>query len=151
MQINVDSEILENIFVHAKNAAQLAKVGDTLPTLINELLQLVAGLLYTPYDPQLAEEVTKNVKPKFNVTDEVDLLRLLVAKVDALADAAQNYLDEMGLEQNDSNRRQFERLAHLVGATSTAVQEAMEFGNKLAIELVAHRSGSEQHTAVAAT
>ena len=66
-----------------------------------------------------------------------------MAKADALANAAESLLDEMIWVNDDDydDLRRRERLAHLVGTTSEAVQEAMEVGDRLAVELSTRQPG----------
>jgi len=153
MQIDIDTETLETIFTHATTAARhagylddiddIVETVDPLTTSINEICRVVAGLLGKSYAPQPAREPTQDGEPEFNVANAVDDLRQLVAKADALANAAESLLDEMIWVNDDDydDLRRRERLAHLVGTTSEAVQEAMEVGDRLAVELSTRQPG----------
>ena len=140
MQISIDVEILENIFTHANGAARIARhienavVGGALTKSINEIVGMVAGLLGKSYAPQLAGELMQDDESEFNFATAVGDLCQLVAKADAMANAATSLLDEMLCGNDDSDRRLLERLAHLVGATFEAVQAAMVSGDMLAVE-----------------
>lgn len=109
MQISIDTEILDSIFTPAANAARFVGdidddiVGDALTKWINEINRLVSGLLGKPYDPQLTEAPTQDGEPEFSVEGGVNLLRELIARVDALANAAQSHLDEMILDEKDQS------------------------------------------------
>jgi hypothetical protein len=89
-------------------------------------------------------------KPEFSVANAVDDLRQLVARVDALANAAENLLDGVFWVDHGVDSIKFDRLAHLVGATTDAVQTVMEAGDWLAAELSARRTGDAGDTVVAA-
>jgi len=147
MQISVETELLETIFTHAKGAARIASFLDNAIVLgalnksINEICRLVAGLLGKPYDPKSMKELTRGDEPEFDVAIAVDDLRQLVARADALASAAARLMDEMSWIKGEAERRRFERLAHLVGSTSDAVQSALAFGDKIAVELATRRPG----------
>jgi hypothetical protein len=147
MQISVETEILETIFLHAKGAARIASFLDNAIVLgalnksINEIGRLVAGLLGKPYAPKSMKELTRGDEPEFDVAIAVDDLRQLVARADALASAAERLLDEMSWSKGGVDRRRFERLAHLIGATFDAVQSALAFGDKLAVEISTRRPG----------
>jgi hypothetical protein len=66
----------------------------------------------------------------------VDDLRQRVARVDALATAAERFFEEMPWGgKRKRGRRQLERVAHLVGATIEAVRVAMVDGDRLARKL----------------
>jgi len=75
----------------------------------------------------------------FDIANAVDDLRQLIAKADALAYAAAKLFDDVIRVEDAEDRRSFERLAHLIGATASAVQAALEAGDKLAVELSTHR------------
>ena len=159
MQIEIDTEILETIFTHATTAARHAgyidnvdnvvdidDIDDAIDALIksiNEICRVVAGLLGKSYAPQPAGAPIEDGEPEFNVANAVDDLRQLVAKADALANAAESLLDEMIWVNDDADddRRRRDRLAHLVGTTSEAVLEAMEVGDRLAVELSTRQPG----------
>lgn len=147
MQISVDTEILETIFIHAKGAARIASFLDNaivvgaLNKSIHEIGRLVAGLLGKPYAPKSMKELTRGDEPEFDVAIAVDDLRQRVARADALASAAERLLDEMSWIKGEVERRRFERLAHLISATSDAVQSALAFGDKIAVEISTHRPG----------
>lgn len=79
-----------------------------------------------------------------DVSDAVDDLRQLIAKADALAYATEDLFDHIIWveedEDDDTGRRRVERLAHLIGATASAVQAALDAGNKLAGAIAGHRA-----------
>jgi len=147
MQISVDTEILETIFTHAKGAARIAGFLDNaivvgaLHKSINEIGRIVAGLLGKPYAPKLMKELARGDEAEFDVAIAVDDLRQLLARADALVSAAERLLDEISWIKGEVDRRRFERLAHLIGATFDAVQSALVFGDKLAVELSTRRPG----------
>lgn len=148
MQISIETKILENIFTYATNAARLIDdmdkniVDDELSESVNQICRTVARLLGKSYDAEPEEASTQDGEFEFDVADAVDDLRQLVARVDALITAAESHLDEMIWSDDDVNRRQLERLAHLVGATGDAVENAMEASDQLAIDLRTHRPES---------
>jgi hypothetical protein len=78
----------------------------------------------------------------FDVANAVNQLRQLVAKADALANAAADLFDNVIRVDDVDDRRRLERLAHLVGATAEAVHVAMEAGDRLATELATRRAGA---------
>jgi hypothetical protein len=74
-----------------------------------------------------------------NVANEVDDLRQLVAKANALAHASEDLFEQVIWVGDDDDRRRLERLAHLVGATAEAVAAAVEAGAELAAKLVTYK------------
>ena len=89
---------------------------------------------------------TRSTKPKqvraleLNIARALDDLRQRAARTDALANAAMNLFNEVIRVGEGENRRQFERLAHLVGATSDVAQTVVEIAAKLTAEFSTHRS-----------
>lgn len=148
MQIRVDTEILETIFTHATTAARIASyidnatIGALLNRTINEIIRMVAEVLGRLSVPRLAEEPTQNGKSKFDVSKTLEELRQVVARADALANAASSLLDETPWGSGEYDRRRFERLGHLIDATFDAVEAAMVLGDKLALELIMRRTAS---------
>src|SRR5215468_5887429 len=144
MQIEIDTEILETIFTHATTAARLAGYLDD-PIVVDGTIvieevaksleaigRLIAERLGKPHGPRPEGEL------EFDVAVSVDGLRQRVARVDALATAAERFFEEMpwgGKRQR--GRRQLERVAHLVGATIEAVRVAVADGDRLARKLAA--------------
>jgi hypothetical protein len=150
MQIKIDTEILETIFTHAARAARLAGylddpiavdgtiVIDEVGKSLEKIGRLVAERLGKPYGPRPEGDPLQDSEPEFNVAVSVDGLRQRVARVDALATAAERFFEEMpwgGKRQR--GRRQLERVAHLVGATIEAVRVAVVDGDRLARKLAA--------------
>ena len=144
MQIEIDTEILETIFTHATNAARLAGyldepiavdgtiVIDEVAKSLEEIGRLIAERLGKPYSPE--GEPTQG--GELDVAASVDGLRQRMARVDALATAAERFFEEMPWGgKRKRGRRQLERVAHLVGATIEAVQVAVVDGDRLARKL----------------
>jgi hypothetical protein len=148
MQIEIDTEILETIFTHATTAARLAgylddaivvdgtivieEVGKSLEA----ISRLIAERLGKLYGPRLEWEPTEGGEREFDVAASVDGLRQRVARVDALAMAAEHFFEEMPKGgKRKCGRRQLERVAHLVGATIEAVRVAVVDGDRLARKL----------------
>lgn len=77
-----------------------------------------------------------------NVAEAVDDLRQLIARAEALATAAEGLFDNVFEVDDEDDRRRLERVAHLIGATVSAVQAAQEAGDELAAELIKRRPGS---------
>ena len=142
MQTRVDTEILETIFAHATTAARIAgyidnaTVGPLLRRTINEIMRVVADVLGRLSVPRLVERSPQTRKSKFDVAEMVEELRQVVARADALTDAAASLLDQSPWDISERNRRRFERLAHLIDAAFDAVEAAMDLGDKLALELI---------------
>jgi hypothetical protein len=147
MQIDIDTKILETIFTHATTAARLAGylddpiavdgtiVIDEVAKSLEEIGRLVAERLGKPYDPQLEGKPTQDGEPEFDVAVSVDGLRQRVARVDALATAAEHFFEEMPWGKRKRGHRQLERVAHLVGATIEAVRVVVVDGDRLARKL----------------
>ena len=76
-----------------------------------------------------------------DVADAVDDLRQLIARADALANAAEDLFNNPFEVRDRADRRRLERVAHLVGATAAAVQAAKEAGDELASALASGRTG----------
>ena len=148
MQIRVDTEILEVIFTHATTAARIANYIDNatvfgaLNRTINEIIRMVAEVLGRLSVPRLVGKPTQNEKSKFDVAETIDELRQVVARADALANAASSLLDEAPWGSGEYDRRRFERLGHLIDATFDAVEAATVLGDKLALELIMRRTVS---------
>jgi hypothetical protein len=132
MQLTLDSASLENLLELAASAARrvgsmndvaAAPLSGDIDAIAHALGELLGNrhLLATP------------------IAIEVDWLRQLIAKTDALATAARDLLDEVRTEGD--NPRRGERLAHLVGATAEAALAAVEAGDTLADDLATHRTG----------
>src|SRR5438270_617265 len=150
MQIKIDTEILETIFTHATTAARLAGHlhsaialdGTIVPPEVVKSLdtigRLVAERLGKPYGPRLEGGPLLDSEPEFNIAVSVDGLRQRVSRVDALATAAERFFEEMPWGgKRKRSRRQLERVAHLVGATTEAVRVAVVDGDRLARKLAA--------------
>jgi hypothetical protein len=148
MQIDIDTEILETIFTHAARAARLAGylddpiavdgtiVIDEVTKSLKKIGRLVAEQLGKPYGPRPEGEPPQDGEPEFNVAVSVDGLRQRMARVDALATAAERFFEEMPWEgKRQRGQRQLERVAHLVGATIEAVRVAVVDGDRLARKL----------------
>ncbi|MEO7729648.1 MAG: hypothetical protein ABIY55_01645 [Kofleriaceae bacterium] len=80
---------------------------------------------------------------QLDVPNAVDDLRQLIAKADALAYATEDLFDQVLWSDDDDDPRRPERLAHLIGATASAVQAALEASDKLAVDLAAHQPGAD--------
>jgi hypothetical protein len=147
MQISIDTDTLETILAHSVTAAHLASkldhtvVTEELTKSVHEIGNIIEKLLSWPYIPRQTEKPGQMGKPEFSVANAVDDLRQLVARVDALANAAENLLDGVFWVDHGVDSIKFDRLAHLVGATTDAVQTVMEAGDWLAAELSARRTG----------
>jgi len=76
-----------------------------------------------------------------DVAAAVDDLQQLVAKADALAHASEDLFERVIWGGELEDRRQLERIAHLIGATAEAVEIAVEAGHELAALLAKRRSG----------
>jgi hypothetical protein len=148
MQIEIDTEILETIFTHATTAARLAGylddpiavdgtiVIDEVAKSLEEIGRLIAERLGKQYGPRPEGEPTQGGELEFDGADSVDGLRQRVARVDALATAAERFFEEMPWgDKRKRGRRQLERVAHLVGATIEAVRVAVVDGDRLARKL----------------
>ena len=155
MQIDIDVKVLETVFAYATAAARLASyvddetvvdgvvIRDELGKSIGELRRLIAALLDDPGMAQTGEESTVADEPALDVAGSVDDLRQLVARADALANAAEGLFDETIGDKDAVAGRPVERVAHLVGATAEAVRAAMTAGDRLARKLATHRSGRQ--------
>lgn len=77
-----------------------------------------------------------------DVAGALDELRQLIARADALASAAESFFDEVFEIDDEEDRRRLERVAHLIGATASAVQAALLAGDELALEITKRRPGS---------
>lgn len=73
-----------------------------------------------------------------DVAGAVDDLRQLIARADALANAAEDLFNNPFDVNDREGRCRLERVAHLVGATAAAVQAAKEAGDQLASALAGH-------------
>lgn len=148
MQIEIDTEILETIFTYATTAAHLAGylddpiavdgtiVIDEVAKSLEKIGRLIAEQLGKPYSPRPEGEPTQGGELEFDVAVSVDSLRQRVARVDALAIAAEHFFEEMPWgDKRKRGRRQLERVAHLVGATIEAVRVAVIDGDRLARKL----------------
>ncbi len=78
----------------------------------------------------------------YDVVEAVDDLRQLIARAEALVTAAEALVDDVFHFEDDDERRRMERAAHLISATVSAVQGAMEAGDELAAELATRRLGT---------
>lgn len=76
------------------------------------------------------------------VADAVDDLRQLIARAEALATGAEALFDNPFEIDDEDDRRRLERVAHLLGATVSAVQAAQDAGDELAEALTKRRPGS---------
>jgi hypothetical protein len=151
MAIKITTEILETIFKYATIAERLTDyihdtiVVDALTKSINKISRIVAGLLGKPAALKLAEEPTQSGEVAFNFADALDDLRQLVMRADTLANATESLFEKVVWVEIDGDSRRIEHLAHLIGATSEAVREAMEVGDTLAVKFVTRpteRSGA---------
>jgi hypothetical protein len=75
----------------------------------------------------------------YDAVGAVDDLRQRIARAEALGTAAEGLIDDVFHLEDDEERRRMERVAHLISATVSAVQGAMEAGDELATELVKPR------------
>jgi hypothetical protein len=65
-----------------------------------------------------------------------------LGKADAFAHATEELFDQVPPIEDEEVRRRRERLAHLIGATAEALDDALEASNQLAAELVTRRAGA---------
>jgi hypothetical protein len=148
MQIDIDTEILETIFTRATTAARLAGylddpiavdgaiVIDEVAKSLEEIGRLVAGRLGKPYGQRPEWEPPQEGDPETEIAVSVDGLRQRVARVDALATAAERFFEEMPWgDKRERGHRQLEHVAQLVGATIVAVRVAVVDGDRLARKL----------------
>lgn len=151
MAIKITTEILETLFKYATIAERLTEyihdtiVVDALTKSINMISRIVAGLLGRPAALKLAEEPTQGGEIAFNFANALDDLRQLVMRADTLANATESLFEKVVWVEIDGDSRRLEHLAHLIGATSEAVREAMEVGDTLAVKFVTRlteRSGA---------
>lgn len=77
-----------------------------------------------------------------DVAGAVDDLRQLIARADALANAAEDMFNNPIGVKDREDRCRLERVAHLVGATVAAVHAAKEAGDELASALASHGAGA---------
>jgi len=154
MQIGIDTWFLESMFARFRMAAHLvdwiddAIVADELAKSVNAICHRLAELLGKPYDPQAAREPPGSQEVEESTrggeSDELELANMLddlcesVARADAFTSAAESIIREILTEENRDNRR-FARLAHLVGATSDAMQEADDLSHILAVKFTQRR------------
>jgi len=75
-----------------------------------------------------------------DVADAVDDLRLLIARAEAFASAAEFLFDDVVQVEDSEDRRHLERIAHLIGATSSAMQAVLEATDELAADLSTRRA-----------
>ena|ERR1043165_8493197 len=149
MQIDINKEILETIFKYSTTAEQLTEyihstlVVDAVSMSVRRISRIVARALGKPYDPKSAEESTPDdkVEAVFNLEPAIQVLRQRVAKTDALAKATESLFERVVWVEIDGDSRRFEHLAHLIGATSNAAREAMEFGDLIAVKISTRRLG----------
>lgn len=148
MQIKIDTEILETIFTHATTAARLTGYLDD-PIVVDGTIvieevaksleaigRLIAERLGKPYGPRPEGAPTQGGELKLDIAMSVEGFRQRVARVDALATAAERFFEEMPWgDKRKRGRRQLERVGHLVGATLEAVQVAVVDGDRLARKL----------------
>lgn len=148
MQIEIDTEILETIFTYATRAARLTSylddpiavdgtiVIDEVARSLEKIGRLIAERLGKPYGPRREGAPAQGGESEFDVAVSADSLRQRVARVDALAAAAERFFEEMPWgSKRKRDRRQRERVAHLVGATIEAVRVAVVDGDRLARKL----------------
>src|SRR4249920_3395735 len=101
MQIEIDTAVLETMHTHAMMAERFASYIEDpvvvdgfiavkeLDKSIQAISRMLADLLGKPHDSQLLGESTKDDEPEFNVANSVDVLRQLVARAVAMANAAE--------------------------------------------------------------
>ena len=75
-----------------------------------------------------------------DVVGTVDHLRQLIARAEALATATERLVEHVFHLKDDEERRRMERVVHLISATASAVQGAMEASDRFAAELITGRS-----------
>jgi hypothetical protein len=128
--IPIPETVLVDLLTHATSAARIVGHSDAL----------AAGELADHVDAIAHElgELLGEPHPSAPLSERIDELRQLIARADALATATGDVLDDVRSEGND--RRRFERLAHLLGATLDAVRAAAEAGDKLAAETSTRRT-----------
>jgi len=138
MQINIDTEILETILVYSTTAERLADyIHNTVAAnAVHQISHIVSRLLSKSSGSEPAEQPTPEDETEFNVAIGVDQLHQLVAKADALVKAAEDLFERVVWVKLAGDSRQLEQLAHLIGAASEAVGEAVEVGDRLAVALV---------------
>src|SRR5437868_4234994 len=149
MKIDIDTEILETIFRYSTAAEQLTEyvhstiVVDAVAKSVRRISRIVGRLLGKPHDPKSAGESTQDdkVEAVFNLAPAIEVLRQRVAKADALAKATESLFERVVWVEIDGDNRRFEHLAHLIGATSSAVREAMEVGDMIAVQISTRRLG----------
>jgi len=79
----------------------------------------------------------------FDAAVAVDEFRQLVARVDALAHAAENLFERViWNSDDDDNVQRLEHLAHLMGATTEAARAAVDSGSEIAAELAKNQGRS---------
>lgn len=77
-----------------------------------------------------------------DVASAIDELHQLLAKADAIAHASENLFEESIWDHESVERRRFELVAHLVGATAEAIEVAAEFGDELVARFAAEHDGT---------
>ncbi|HET7501825.1 MAG TPA: hypothetical protein VFK02_12500 [Kofleriaceae bacterium] len=74
-------------------------------------------------------------EPPLDVVSVLDEMRQLIAKTEALVNAAEDLLEHVIWVERDDDRRRLNRLAHLISATGDAVRLVVDAGDRLAYEL----------------
>jgi transcriptional regulator with XRE-family HTH domain len=74
-------------------------------------------------------------EPQLDFMAALDDLRQLIAKADALANAAEDLFEQVIWVERDDERRRLNRIAQLVSATGDAMQMVVEASDRLAFEL----------------
>jgi len=153
MQNDIDTWYLESMFAHFRLAAHLIDcmdditVADELAKSVNEIRRRLAALLGKPYEPQAPGEPAGSQAAE-QPTEELEFARMLddlcdsVARADAFSSAAESLIKEIMADEDRDDRR-FAHLAHLVGVTSEAMQEADDVGHVLAIKFAQRWSRSD--------
>ncbi len=83
----------------------------------------------------LASGRSSELEPQLDLASALNDLRQLIAKAEALANAAEDLFEQVIWVEHDDDRRRLNRLAHLVGATGDAIRVVVENSDKLAVEL----------------
>jgi hypothetical protein len=81
--------------------------------------------------------------PTFDVAGALDILREIIGRTDALVGASEDLLEqEPWGDDEESDGRRSERLAHLLGAAREAARAAVTAGSQIAAGLAMHRAVS---------
>ena len=70
-----------------------------------------------------------------DIADDIDDVRQLTAKADALAQASRDLFDAVLWTADGNDTRRRERFAHLLSATGEAIEAAIDAGRRLAAKI----------------